>query len=75
VDSRECFPCWMSHNNIDTVHYRLLACPLFSVDTTLISDSTMRSVADRFLGVGETIFDIATATSVNSEYFKKDSRR
>lgn len=65
----------MSVFHAGSVHYRLLACPLFSVDTTLISDPTMRTVADRFLGVGETIFDMATATSVNSEYFKKDSRR
>ena len=48
---------------------------VFRLDTTLIPDPTMRSFADRFLGVGETIFDMATATSVNSEYFKKDSRR
>ncbi|KAG1775977.1 DUF1748-domain-containing protein [Suillus placidus] len=47
----------------------------FTVDTTRISDPTMRSFADRFLGVGETIFDMATATSVNSDYFRKDSRR
>ncbi|KAG1718267.1 DUF1748-domain-containing protein [Suillus lakei] len=47
----------------------------FAVDTTLISDPTMCSFADRFLGVGETIFDMATATSVKSDYFRKGSRR
>ncbi|KIJ66751.1 hypothetical protein HYDPIDRAFT_108685 [Hydnomerulius pinastri MD-312] len=47
----------------------------FTVETNAISDPTMRSVAERFLGVGETIFDMAQATAINSDYFKKDSRR
>ncbi|KAF9234621.1 DUF1748-domain-containing protein [Melanogaster broomeanus] len=47
----------------------------FTVETNIISDPTIRSVAERFLGVGETIFDMAQATAINSEYFKKDSRR
>ncbi|KAH7912035.1 DUF1748-domain-containing protein [Hygrophoropsis aurantiaca] len=47
----------------------------FTPETSNISDPTLRSIADRFLGVGETIFDMAQATAVNSDYFKKDSRR
>ncbi|KAH7928266.1 DUF1748-domain-containing protein [Leucogyrophana mollusca] len=47
----------------------------FTPETSGISDPTLRSIADRFLGVGETIFDMAQATAVNSEYFKKDTRR
>jgi hypothetical protein len=48
---------------------------LSRVETNIISDPTFRSVAERFLGVGETIFDMAQATAINSEYFKKDSRK
>jgi len=47
----------------------------FAPETQLISDPTLRSVAERFLGVGESIFDMAQGTAVNSRYFKKDSRR
>ena len=46
-----------------------------SIETNRISDPTIRSLAERFLGVGETVFDMAQATAINSEYFKKDSRR
>lgn len=42
---------------------------------TLITDPTIRSIADRYFGIGETIFDMIQASAVNSEYFKKDSRR
>jgi Fungal protein of unknown function (DUF1748) len=44
-------------------------------ETSGISDPTIRSVADRFLGVGESIFDMMQATAVNSAYFKKDTSR
>ncbi|KAI0326481.1 DUF1748-domain-containing protein [Cubamyces sp. BRFM 1775] len=47
----------------------------FAVDTEKISDPTIRGVADKFLGVGETIFDMIQGTAVNSEYFKRNSRR
>ncbi|KAF9223544.1 DUF1748-domain-containing protein [Gyrodon lividus] len=47
----------------------------FTVETNVISDPTIRSVAERFLGVGETIFDMAQASAINSDYFRKDSRR
>ncbi|EAU83056.2 hypothetical protein CC1G_13338 [Coprinopsis cinerea okayama7 len=44
----------------------------FSPDTTLISDPTARGIADKFLGVGETVFDMLQGTAVNSSYFKRD---
>ncbi|KAF9048407.1 hypothetical protein BJ165DRAFT_1307277, partial [Panaeolus papilionaceus] len=40
-------------------------------DPSFISDPTARSVAEKFLGVGETVFDMIQATAVNSSYFKK----
>ncbi|KAH8825141.1 hypothetical protein DL96DRAFT_1612054 [Flagelloscypha sp. PMI_526] len=47
----------------------------FVPDTHQIPDGTARDVADKFLGIGETIFDIIQATAVNSSYFRKDSRK
>lgn len=41
------------------------------MNTTTITDDTFRSVADKYLGVGETIFDVAQAYAVNSSWFKK----
>jgi len=43
----------------------------FSPDASTITDPTVRSVTEKFLGVGETIFDMLQATAVNSSYFKK----
>ncbi|KAG6812282.1 hypothetical protein H0H92_003591 [Tricholoma furcatifolium] len=45
----------------------------FSPDTSSISDPTMRSITEKFLTVGETIFDMASATAVNNSYFKRES--
>jgi len=45
-----------------------------SPDSAAISDPTIRSVADKFLGVGESVFDIVQATVVNNGYFKRQSR-
>ncbi|KAF4596459.1 hypothetical protein EYR40_007843 [Pleurotus pulmonarius] len=45
----------------------------FAPDSNLISDTTMRSVAERFLGVGESVFDVVQATAVNSAYFRRSS--
>ena len=45
------------------------------IETEKISDSTFRSLADKYLGVGETVFDMIQGTAVNSPYFKRDSRR
>ncbi|KAJ2926164.1 hypothetical protein H1R20_g10946, partial [Candolleomyces eurysporus] len=45
----------------------------FSPDTTTISDPTVRGIADKFLGVGETVFDMLQGTAVNSSYFKRNA--
>ncbi|KAJ7650441.1 hypothetical protein FB45DRAFT_887959 [Roridomyces roridus] len=46
----------------------------FTPDATSISDPTLRSIAERYLGVGESVFDMVQATAVNSAYFKRDSK-
>jgi hypothetical protein len=45
----------------------------FTPDASIIPDPTVRSVAEKFLGVGETVFDMIQATAVNSSYFKKSN--
>lgn len=46
-----------------------------SPETNQISDETIRSVTNRYLGVGETVFDILQGSAVNSSYFKRGDRR
>ncbi|KZV80345.1 DUF1748-domain-containing protein [Exidia glandulosa HHB12029] len=46
----------------------------FRPATENISDPTFRSAAERFLGVGETVFDFAQATAVNSSYFTRNPK-
>ncbi|KLO17240.1 DUF1748-domain-containing protein [Schizopora paradoxa] len=46
----------------------------FAPDPTLIGDPTIRSIADRFLGIGETVFDTIQGTAVSSSYFKRTVR-
>jgi len=43
----------------------------FSPDASAIPDPTLRSIAEKFLGVGETVFDMIQATAVNNSYFKR----
>ncbi|KAG8973317.1 hypothetical protein FRC05_008861 [Tulasnella sp. 425] len=43
----------------------------FQLDTSSITDATTRGLADKYFGIGESIFDILQATAVNSNYFKK----
>jgi len=45
----------------------------FSPDTSKISDPTARSLAEKFLSVGETVFDMVQGTAINSAYFKKST--
>lgn len=45
------------------------------VETDKISEPTLRSVTERYLGFGETVFDMIQGTVVNSDYFKRDSKR
>jgi len=47
----------------------------FAPATNSIQDDTIRSIADKYLGVGETIFDMFQGTAVNSQYFKRDGRK
>ena len=47
----------------------------YSIETEKLSDPTVRSVTEKYLGFGETIFDMVQGTVVNSQYFKRDSRR
>jgi len=74
--------CW--HKTVEWIYVspvlaaeavRLYTCPRSRVQTNSISDPTLRSLAERYLGVGETIFSMAQASVVNSEFFRKDSRR
>ncbi|PAV16117.1 hypothetical protein PNOK_0773700 [Pyrrhoderma noxium] len=46
----------------------------FTPDSTAITDSTIRSVTERFLSIGETVFDTIQGTAVNSSYFKREPR-
>jgi hypothetical protein len=48
---------------------------IYRPQTSTIADPTLRSVAERFLGVGETVFDMAQGSAVNSSYFKRESNR
>ncbi|RPD72461.1 DUF1748-domain-containing protein [Lentinus tigrinus ALCF2SS1-7] len=45
----------------------------FTVETNKISDDTLRSATEKYLGFGETVFDMIQGTVVNSPYFKRDS--
>ncbi|KAI1797086.1 hypothetical protein LXA43DRAFT_878543 [Ganoderma leucocontextum] len=47
----------------------------FTLETEKVSDPTMRSLAEKYLGFGETIFDMVQGTAVTSQYFKRDPRR
>lgn len=45
------------------------------METEKISDPTLRSVADNYLGFGERLFEFFQGTAVNSDYFKRDPSR
>ncbi|KAJ7284830.1 hypothetical protein C8J57DRAFT_1497722 [Mycena rebaudengoi] len=46
----------------------------FTPDASAVPEGAMRSIAERYLGVGESIFDMIQATAVNSSYFKRDTK-
>ncbi|KAI6147027.1 hypothetical protein EDD17DRAFT_1708864 [Pisolithus thermaeus] len=46
----------------------------FGVQTSAIPDPTLRSLAEGYLGIGERIFNMAQASAINSEYFRKETR-
>ncbi|KAF7312136.1 hypothetical protein MIND_00226000 [Mycena indigotica] len=67
------------HYAVDAVLLSTLAAGVrrssgFAPNAESISDPTLRSVAERYFGVGETIFDMIQATAVNSPYFKRDGK-
>ena len=43
-------------------------------DSSKITDPTLRSITERFLGIGETVFDTLQSTAVGSGYFKRNGR-
>lgn len=56
------------------VHSHLHSRSSHRPNASAIPDPTIRSVAETFLNVGETVFDMIQATAVNSAYFKRDSK-
>ena len=46
----------------------------YAPQTSLITDPTLKSVADTFLGVGETVFNAVQGNAVVSSYFKREGR-
>jgi hypothetical protein len=46
----------------------------FVPDTESISNPTIRSFTERYLGLGETVFDAIQGTAVTSPYFKRSER-
>ncbi|GBE88297.1 Uncharacterized protein YIL156W-B [Sparassis crispa] len=44
----------------------------FTPETAVITEPTLRSVAERYLGIGETVFDMIQGSAVTSKYFKRD---
>ncbi|KAI0067343.1 DUF1748-domain-containing protein [Artomyces pyxidatus] len=47
----------------------------FAPRTDSITDPTVRSITEQYLGIGETLFDVVQGTVVNSTYFQKKDRR
>jgi hypothetical protein len=47
----------------------------FSLDTESISNPTVRSLTEQYLGVGETMFNTLQGAVVTSPYFKRSERR
>ncbi|KAJ8072557.1 hypothetical protein PQX77_003746 [Marasmius sp. AFHP31] len=44
----------------------------FTPDASKIEQPALRTAAETFLSVGETVFDMVQGTAVNSQYFKRD---
>ncbi|KAF8337949.1 DUF1748-domain-containing protein [Cantharellus anzutake] len=47
----------------------------FEPQTSLITEPNVKSIADKFLGVGETVFDVVQAAAINSAYWKRSTSR
>lgn len=65
---------YVSLSSARSASSKVLCVVVDSPDSAAISDPTLRSIADKFLGVGESIFDVVQATAVNNGYFKRQSR-
>ncbi|KAF9267659.1 DUF1748-domain-containing protein [Marasmius fiardii PR-910] len=44
----------------------------FTPDASKIEQPAIRSAAETFLSIGESVFDMIQGTAVNSQYFKRD---
>ena len=49
-------------------------CLKYSPATNNIADDNIRSATEKYLGIGESIFDMLQGTAVTSSYFKRDQR-
>ncbi|KAF8606643.1 DUF1748-domain-containing protein [Ceratobasidium sp. AG-I] len=43
----------------------------YSPQTSLITEPTLKTVADSFLSVGETVYNVVQGNAVTSSYFKR----
>ena len=48
---------------------------MYSPDTEFISNPTIRSLTEQYLGFGETMFNVLQGTVVTSPYFKRSERQ
>ncbi|CAE6425515.1 unnamed protein product [Rhizoctonia solani] len=46
----------------------------YTPQTNLITEPTLKSVADSVLGLGETVFSVVQGNAVTSAYFKREGR-
>jgi hypothetical protein len=46
----------------------------YSPVTSTITDPTTRGLVDRYLSVGETVFEVIQASAMNSAWFKRDNK-
>ncbi|KAL0250573.1 hypothetical protein I307_02098 [Cryptococcus deuterogattii 99/473] len=44
----------------------------YSIQTSLFTDTAIRSFIDSYLSVGETVFGMLSGYAVNSRYFKRN---
>jgi len=70
---RICFPIITFVRSRETSFLFLFL--FFSPDTEYISNPTVRSWTERYLGVGETMFNTLQGAVVTSPYFKRSERR
>jgi hypothetical protein len=44
-------------------------------DVSSISDSTFRGFAEKYLGIGESVFDLLQASAVGSNHFTREANK